>query len=69
MEAILSYPGSSHKVASAIINSTVLSREYIISSIQPAMLSHNPLVLHVWSWALQHGHTEIVSSFLELGIP
>lgn len=69
MEAILSYPCSSHKVASAIINSTVLSREYIICSIQPAMLSHNPLVLHMWSWALQNGHTEIVSSFLELGIP
>ena len=71
LEAVLSYPGSSHKVASAIIDSRVLSREYIKSSIQPAMLSHdrNPLVLRLWTWALRNGHTKIVFSLLELGMP
>ena len=71
LEAVLSYPGSSHKVASAIIDSRVLSREYIKSSIQPATLSHdrNPLVLRLWTWALRNGHTEVVSSLLELGMP
>ena len=69
LEAILNYPGSSHKVASAIINSRILSREYIICSIQPAMLSHYPLVLRIWNWALRYGYTQIVSKLLELGIP
>ena len=71
LEAVLSYPGSSHKVASAIIHSGVLSREYVKSSIQPVMLSHDcePLVLRLWTWALRNGHTEIVSSLLKLGMP
>ncbi len=29
----------------------------------------NPLVLRLWTWALQNGYTEFVSSLLELGIP
>ena len=69
MEAILKYPGSSNKVASAIINSRVLPREYVICSIQPAMLSHDPLVLRIWNWALRNGFTEVVSRLMELGIP
>ena len=69
LEAIISYPGSSHKVALAIIDSRVLSREYIICSIQPVMLSHDPLVLRIWNWALRYGYTQIVSKLLELGIP
>ena len=68
---MLSYPGSSHKVASAIIDLGIVSREYVESSIQPAMLSHdrNPLVLRLWTWALRNGHTEVVYSLLELGRP
>ena len=35
------------------------------------MFSHdgNPLVLRLWTWALQSGHTAVVSSLLELGMP
>lgn len=69
LEAVLSYPSSSDKVASAIIDSRVLSREYIKCSIQPTMLSHDPLVVRLWTWALRNGHTQIVSSLLGLGMP
>ena len=70
LQAILKYPGSSHKVASAIIDARVLSREYIICSIQEARLSPDYLVVPcIWHWALRNGYTQIVSKLLELGFP
>ena len=69
LEAILSYAGSSHEVVSAIIEMKVLTGDYIKGSIQPAMSSHYPLVLRMWSWAFKNGHTQVVSSLLELGMP
>ncbi len=49
LEAVLSSPSSSHKVASAIIDSKVFSREHIKCSIQLAMRSYDPLVLRLWT--------------------